>query len=583
MGGLIGASERALAQTRTQPVPGTTLLLPPAASQITPPSFRPPLEKKADGIAVPEPPAIQTPAGAAVLFVTLSGVQVEGGFPEMAAAARAIEARLVTGKPVSGTQIFAAAAELEAAYAKAGYVLARVALPPQTLDNGAVLRLTVIDGFIERVETGSLPARVRRRIAAIVEPLVTRPRVTLGDIERRLLLAGDTPGVVLRSTLAPGATQGATVLVLEADYQIASGVLSLDNALPPSLGTYTLGAGFDLNSALGIGDLIYVRVQGNPNGADNGFFSEMPLNRTLAAGIVIPLGTNGLSYNLEVTEARTAPLPTVVGLQSSDLFQRLSSRVRYAWLRSRQANFSVEGQFDVESDAQTIAFGGSSVLLSQDRLSVLRTNADGDYLTPWGAYLSGRVSLSFGLAGFGARTVADSFVTGIPLSRQGADADFTKIEASLNYNQPVFRGISVSLGVRGQYSFGQALLRLEQFGIATPSGLSAFDAGTLQGDSGLMGRIEISRPFELPTIIPNVGMVASPYIFGAAGEVFLEDPTILEQRSTSAAVYGIGLRVNDGKRGSEAFGSLSLEYGVQARNDGIPATNRFTVIFSQRF
>src|SRR5471030_987529 len=56
MGGLIGASERALAQTRTQPVPGTTLLLPPAASQITPPSFRPPLEKKADGIAVPEPP-----------------------------------------------------------------------------------------------------------------------------------------------------------------------------------------------------------------------------------------------------------------------------------------------------------------------------------------------------------------------------------------------------------------------------------------------------------------------------------------------------------------------------------------------
>ncbi len=572
-------TDQALAQTE----PRTSLPLPPAASQITPPTFRPPLEKKPDSLPLPQAPAIETPAGAAVLFVTLSGVRIEGGFPAMAAEAQAIEARLVTGKPVSGAEIFAAAAELEAAYAKAGYVLARVALPPQKIVDGAVLRLTVIDGFIERIETKDLPARVRKRIAAIVEPLVTRPRLNLRDIERRLLLAGDTPGVILRSTLAPGATQGATVLVLEADYQIAAGVLSLDNTLPPSLGTYTLGAGFDLNSALGIGDLIYVRVQGNPNGGDNGFLSEMPLNRTLAAGIVVPLGTNGLSYNLEVTEARTAPLPTVVGLQSSDLFQRLSSRLRYAWLRSRQANFSVEGQFDVESDAQTIAFGGTSVLLSQDRLSVLRANADGEYLTPWSGYLSGRLSLSFGLAGFGARTVADSAVTGIPLSRQGADADFTKVEASLNYNQPVFKGINVSLGVRGQYSFGQALLRLEQFGMATPSGLSAFDAGTLTGDSGIVGRVEISRPFELPPFLPNIGFVASPYLFGAVGEVFLEDPTILEQRSTSAAAYGIGLRVNDARRASLAFGTLTLEYGVQARNDGIPAANRFTILFSQKF
>jgi hemolysin activation/secretion protein len=534
-------------------------------------------------MAVPGAPAIETPAGAAALFVTLSGVEVEGAIPGMEVAGRMLHARLVTGKPVSGAEIFAAVAALESAYAKAGYVLARVALPPQKLDNGAVLRVTLIEGFIERIETKSLPPRVRERIRVVVGPLVGDKTVTLREIERRLLLAGDTPGVILRSTLAPGSTPGATVLVLEAEYQMGSVLLSLDNTLPPSLGTYTASFGFDLNSALGIGDLIYVRILGNPNGGDNGFLADIPLNRTLAAGIVVPLGTNGLSYNLEVTEARTAPLPTIVGLQSSDLFQRLSSRLRYAWLRSRQANFSVEGQFDIESDAQTLAFGTTSLLLSQDSLRVFRLNADGDYLTPWGAYLSGRVSASFGVAGFGARTVADSLATGIPLSRQGADADFTKIEASLNYNQPVFEGISVSLGVRGQYSFGQALLRLEQFGMAMPSGLSTFDAGTLTGDSGVMGRLEISRPFELPSIIPNVGIVASPYLFGAAGEVFLEDPTVLEQRSISAASYGIGLRVNNGHRGTLGVGTLTVEYGVPVRNDNIPTSSRFTMLFSQKF
>ena len=61
------------------------------------------------------------------------------------------------GQRVSGAAIFAAARELEAAYAKAGYVLVRVTLPPQKLVSGAVLRLVVIDGMIERIETKRVP------------------------------------------------------------------------------------------------------------------------------------------------------------------------------------------------------------------------------------------------------------------------------------------------------------------------------------------------------------------------------------------------------------------------------------------
>ena len=41
-------------------------------------------------------------------------------------------------------------------------MLVRVILPPQKLVNGARLKLIVIDGFIERIETKNVPERVRR-------------------------------------------------------------------------------------------------------------------------------------------------------------------------------------------------------------------------------------------------------------------------------------------------------------------------------------------------------------------------------------------------------------------------------------
>src|ERR1700722_1781359 len=114
------------------------------ASQITPPSYRPPIENNAGrGLSVPRSEGPAPPAGAEKLFIQLSGVSVDGGFDALAKATRALEAKL-TGRRISGSEIFAAPRELETAYANAGYVLVRVALPPQTLDDGDRLKLVVI-------------------------------------------------------------------------------------------------------------------------------------------------------------------------------------------------------------------------------------------------------------------------------------------------------------------------------------------------------------------------------------------------------------------------------------------------------
>src|ERR1700730_11539030 len=272
------------------------------ASQITPPSFAPNLERQG-GFTLPGTAGLATPAGAEKLFVKLSGVSVKNGLPQLAAATSELEARL-TGRKVSGAEVFAAARDLEAAYAKAGYLLVRVVLPPQQLVNGARLKLVVVDGFIERIETKDIPERVRSRLTHLVGPLVGRRGLMLTEMERRVLLAGDTPGVILRSTLAPGRSEGATVLVIDAKYQAVSETLTFDNTLSKALGGTTLGAGLDFNSIAGLGEIVYLRAAGHPNDGDNGFFERYPRNRTLAAGFILPLWIDGLGFNDQNNDAR---------------------------------------------------------------------------------------------------------------------------------------------------------------------------------------------------------------------------------------------------------------------------------------
>ena len=79
--------------------------------------------------------------------------------------------------------------------------------------------MVVVDGFIESIDTSRVPERLRPVIVARTNALIGKRHITLGEIERRLLIAGDAPGLRLRSTLARGQREGGTRLVLEGIYR----------------------------------------------------------------------------------------------------------------------------------------------------------------------------------------------------------------------------------------------------------------------------------------------------------------------------------------------------------------------------
>ncbi|WP_175426439.1 ShlB/FhaC/HecB family hemolysin secretion/activation protein [Azospirillum brasilense] len=561
-----------------------------SASQITPPSFEPSPPARGGEILIPDSAGPEAPAGADALFVDIAGVTVEGGLPELRAQEQAIGGELV-GKRVSAAELFAAARRLEQAYIAAGYGLARVVLPAQRLKDGAVLRLVVIDGYVERVDTDALPEAIRRRVADLLAPLVGRRGLTMDIIERRLLLAGDTPGTLLRSTLAPGSKPGATVLTVEARHQPVTGFLAGDNTLAEELGTYTASVGLDLNSPTGQGELIYLRASGWPSGGSAGLFADQPRNRTLAAGVTVPLGDDGLTANLELTDARATPTTRADGFGSTSVFSRVSARLHYPLIRNRDLTLSLQTAFDAEQE-RVSATGPVEQDLSIDRLRVLRGGGSLVWYAPGNGLVTARLTGSFGIGGLGARQAPPNVSTTTPLSRQGADPVFQKLDVSAGYTQPLLPHLAVDLAARAQTAFNHAMANAEQISLTGTTALSSLASGTLQGDSGFVLRGELQFPVSAAFTLPSVGTdaverdagaVLSPYLFGAYGNATLARPTALETGTSHGTAYGLGLRVGAAQRASFSAVHLNLEYGLYRLGQGAGDGQRLIFISSLQF
>jgi hemolysin activation/secretion protein len=551
------------------------------ASQITPRAFAPTVVDRLGQRPSLGKPPIEAPSGTKTIFVTPGRVEITDSFTELESDNAEIRTRL-TGRRISGAEIYAAARDLEAAYARAGFVLARVAVPPQEIVDGGAIRLQVIDGFIERFETAKLPRNVRKRIVAILTPFAGHGHVREIDLERLLLLAGDVPGVALRSTLVPGSKTGAVVLILESSYRPVEAVLNGDGNLPQSLGGYQIIGGFNLNSLLGLGEEIYARAGGVLNGGAEGIFSKYARNRVLAGGIIVPLGPSGLRFNVEATLSRATSIAKA-GLQSTDQFKRLSFRIRYPWVRGRRINLSSELVLDLQDEEDSLLASGVTLPISLDRVRPLRLVNEADYLAPWGGTFLASLTMSLGLDGLGARLSAQASPI-LPLSVQEANATFRKLSASLSYNQALAQHLIVALNMNAQTSFGRPLLLSEQIGIAGSGQISGFSAGTLQGDSGYFSRLEVATPFAAfgASRRADARAIIAPYLFGAFGKVLLERPTTLQPDQQRRTSYGFGLRLII-PHIADSSGLFALEYARYDNSTSGQRGGRLTASGSARF
>lgn len=515
---------------------------------VTPRSLAPAPEDKRFRPDVPLSAPLAAPAGSEGLAVTPGTVTVEGGFAELAEFDVRFVAAL-SGRRVTLGEIYGAAAALESAYASAGYVFARVSVPPQDLRDGGPLRVVVVDGFIERVETAALPARVRSLVAARFASLVGRRHLRYGTLERALMLANDLPGLALRSTLARGDSAGGTVLVLEGRQAAVSGSLGFANDYDASLDTYGFSAQLSLNSLLGHGEQIYGFVA---SGYDLvRLFRSDARVRVLGGGLLLPLAEGRATINPEVTVARTRPIAQPGAPQTLGKLRRLTLRGDLVLQRTRFRRLALTGaieNIDERNDLPDFA-----ATLNRDRYSAVRLGVALRAERPAGGAIVGSLQISQGLGGLGAITRVDAATSGVPFTRQGARPDFTKLQANARLTVPFGGGAQVSLSAAGQSSFGRPLVRAEQFSLEGSDGLSAYVGGLTAADAGVVGRAELALPVGLD---PSPRSVIVPYLFAAAGYGRLEAPTAVEPGHFAAANLGAGFRFDAGANGP----AIGLEY-----------------------
>ena len=95
---------------------------------------------------------------------------------------------------------------------------------------------------------------------------------------------------------------------------------------------------------------------------------------------------------------------------------------------------------------------------------------------------------------------------GEPFSRQGAEAEFTKLVLNARYDAAIDTNWRLGLSGRVQSSFGDPLVTSEQMNVAGSGELSAFDAGSLRGDSGWTVRAELGHQSQV-----DFSDVTNPY------------------------------------------------------------------------
>jgi hemolysin activation/secretion protein len=519
-------------------LPAAAQNLAPPPSQVAPPVIAP--VRPAPRISLPQVPAgAEAPAQAKTLFFVLTGLDIDGEFPELAAARTELVAPFV-GRRISVAELFELANKLQQAYVNAGYPLARVVTLPQEIGKSARVKLRVIDGFVERIDAEALPWQVRGRVVDVLKRLIRKTHLTQAELERQLLIAGDTPGLVLNAVFGAGNDLGGSLLIVTGRYRAVSATLYIDDAVPKSFGTWQGVSSFSLNSLAGFGEQLSVQLSGHPDM----IYTAHPVRRYISATLGVPLGTDGVRAELYATNGRTTPYAEPI-FATQGHFDRAYFKLGVDAIKRRDQVLNFNARFEATDERVDLLAFIPPVPHSLDRTRVVRTSFEG--LTRWreaGLTFNYSGNFSKGLDAFGARTASDATPLGPDdstplLSRQGADAEFVKLDGRFEIYHSLPQDFFWSLALSGQYPFNKPMLTSEQFDITGSKALSGFTSGSLPGDRAWVARGEFGY-----TYAPLSVMTWTPYAFAAYGERILEMPTNLDIRRLTAVNYGGGLRAS---------------------------------------
>lgn len=402
-------------------------------------------------------------------------------------------------------------------YRKDGYFLSRAVVPPQTGPKGQA-RLRVYEGYIGEVEvTGDAAPALEALLAGLTDK---RP-LKLVDLERRLVLAADLPGIKPRSQIEPVIDDPARHrLVASAGLQRWTGSLYLDNRGTEAVGPGQANLRVGVNSLIRAGDQLALSTFAIPNDPGEFLQGEVSYGAALASGLRIRTAVSASR-----SRQGSDPFNNAVGNQSQAASLRVALPLRRARRESLWASVTLDGRH-VEQVYRNGGGYSDDVRAARVALQADRSSASSSS--------SGYVQVARGLAAFGA-----SDRTGPRRSRVGADGEFWKLNAGATHYRDVGSRAGVYVSVDGQWA-ADPLLLSETF---APGGLPygrAYNYAEIAGDSGVAGLAELRFGWD-PGVRPITFF--QTYGFVDAARVWSRDVGF-GRNAASLASAGAGVRLS---------------------------------------
>ncbi len=458
----------------------------------------------------------------------------------------------IIGKEQNISELYGLALEIEKDYNEKGYPLVRVVLPTQELEpEEATVFIKVIDGFIEQLDLSKVPVNQVRRIYSYLKPLIRKKSIMFSQIERQLLLAGNTAGLTLESTLSAGASEGGTVLVIGAKHQLINGAVTFDNIQSEELGRQQGQVRSIINSPFGLGETISLFGLARPTlKGMKGTGADVPI-RAGGLAMSVPIGNNGLTTGLSYMESMTRPGGDARDLGLEANMKSATATISYPYVYKRDKAVFFRGTLSWTDEIQQTNLSGEDQDISHDRVTAVRFGTSMNRCQIGCLGIDIQVSRGIDIA---SRSLGD-VGRGIPLSRASGKNNFTHFKLDTTYSVALTKDLNLNVNTGGQLALDD-LLNSEQSGITGPDRLSGFTSGSISGDENWYFRGQINKNYNL-----SDKLQFSPYVYGAAGVAYIITPTAAENRATAAKSIGVGLTFNSiDKSFFEKNVSAKIEY-----------------------
>ena len=374
------------------------------------------------------------------------------------------------GREMDYTGLRYAAEAVSSAYREAGW-LVRVYLPEQDVSEGNIT-LQVVEARFAGVRFEGTPSKTvmaSELQAWFNTRQATGQPLNANALDRALLLADDLPGVSVAGTLAPGAAEGETALVLQTtDEPFIYGDMGLDNNGARSTGSNRLSANLNINSPGGRGELVSLNLL-HTQGSDYG-----------RVGLTVPDGHNGLRLGVSASSMSYKVIGGSASITSLNIQGRSSSMGldwNYPLVRARQHNLYFSGGlenkgFDSDNRNSNAADPKSYSDYETDSLRLGLSGNRFDDLGGGGAN-SGSMQMLWGrLTSMQAHSQIDTI-----------GRSYQKLNYTASRQQTLTGAHSLLLSLQGQHAT-QVLDSSERFYIGGAGTVRAYPVSELGGERG---------------------------------------------------------------------------------------------------